>query len=61
MLEDKLADSDLILFIIDLKSGIVHGDYQFSQYLMDNKMMNKTILIANKSDKDIYNENINDI
>ncbi|MFL2802007.1 MAG: ribosome biogenesis GTPase Der [Paracoccaceae bacterium] len=46
--ENLLADCDLILFVVDSKSGLTNNDIEFANYLREFHF--KTFLISNKHD-----------
>lgn len=45
-----IQHSDLILFVIDIKAGVLPSDKELANMLIKKKLKNKIILIANKAD-----------
>lgn len=55
--EKGIAQADLILFLVDARSGLLPTDKELAQQLIKNKLKNKILLVVNKADSLKWRQN----
>jgi len=56
-----IEDADLILFLIDIKQGIMPMDKELAREIIKNGKKSQTILVGNKADSPKYHQMIGDL